>query len=68
MKNPLTALVSLFSGAASDTGADTLQKIDERDILKGLTIDMVDAFAERYKFAGRIVDGGFELEIVKRIQ
>lgn len=50
----------------SGTAAGTLQEIDERDVLRGLTADVMDTIAERYKFVGRIVGDRVEFTLEKK--
>lgn len=63
MQNPFTLIGKLVSGGA----VDTLHKIDEADVLRGLTTDVVDTIAERYKLVGRIAGNAIEFTLERRV-
>ena len=56
--NPFTYIGKLITGTASESLSDAAQKIDERDILRGLTMDVLGVFADNYYLA--VCEGGFE--------
>jgi hypothetical protein len=66
MKNPITLIGKIISGGGSEIIAEAGQKIDERDVLNGLTIDVVGAFADNFQLRTQIVDGGFVTMIERK--
>lgn len=47
--NPLSTIGKLITGTGSETLANAAQKIDERDILKGLIEDVMDTISDKYR-------------------
>ena len=62
MQNPFLRIGKFISGSA----VDALQDVDECDVLRGLTADVVDTIADRYKFVAKIVNDQLEFTLEKK--